>query len=170
VALTVIGAADLAGLPEVAAELACQFIADGYRHLDRRLLSAEEGLPGVTREYRQARWHGATPEYVNAGIEGYGWGALGLHLFLRYLLGLREEEAGRLTVQPMLPQALRRNGSRYHVGPIQWGPFSLQATCSVRAGDQYHFQLTASQDGASAKSWEWEGRWGEARLIQLSSS
>ncbi|WP_069803942.1 MGH1-like glycoside hydrolase domain-containing protein [Thermogemmatispora onikobensis] len=170
VALTVIGAADAAGLPEVAAELAAQFIADGYRHLDRRSFSAEEGLPGVTREYRQARWQGTMLEYVTAGIEGYGWGALGLHLLLRYLLGLREEEAGQLTVQPMLPRALRRPGSRYHAGPIQWGPFALQATCSVGDGDHYHFNLTASERSGSAAHWEWEGRWGESRLIQLSSS
>ncbi|RAQ98268.1 MGH1-like glycoside hydrolase domain-containing protein [Thermogemmatispora tikiterensis] len=170
VALTVIGAADAAGLPEVAAELAAQFISDGYRHLDRRSFTAEEGLPGVTREYRQARWHGAVPEYVTAGIEGYGWGALGLHLLLRYLLGLREEEAGKLTVRPMLPRALRRPGSRYHAGPIQWGAFALQATCTVEAGDQYHFHLAASERNGPTAHWEWEGRWGEGRLIQLSSS
>ncbi|MBX5451611.1 MGH1-like glycoside hydrolase domain-containing protein [Thermogemmatispora sp.] len=170
VALTVIGAADAAGLPEVAAELASQFISDGYRYLDQRSVTSETGLPGVTREYRQARWSGATLEYVPAGIEGYGWGALGLHFLLRYLLGLREEEAGHLTVRPMLPQSLRRPGSRYHAGPIQWGSFVLQATCTVQDADHYRFHLTASEHGQSPADWEWAGQWGEARRIQLTSS
>nr|BBH92511.1 hypothetical protein KTA_07100 [Thermogemmatispora argillosa] len=170
VALTVIGATDAAGLPEVAAELASQFIADGYRHLDQRSFRPEAGLPGVTREYRQARWSGATLEYVPAGIEGYGWGALGVHFLLRYLLGLREEEAGQLTVRPMLPQSLRRPGSRYQAGPIQWGGITLQATCTVQDADHYRFHLRASEPDQPPADWEWVGRWGEARLIQLTPS
>jgi len=43
--------------------------------------------------------------FVSAGIEGYGWGALSIHLLMRYLLGLREEEAGAIKIAPALRAA-----------------------------------------------------------------
>src|SRR5437016_11724395 len=82
-------------------------------------LDEQGGLPGVTREYRQTvtvgKW--GKIDYVNGGIEAYGWGALSVHLLLRYLLGLREEEVDKITIAPVLPQVLRRVGAIYRVGP-----------------------------------------------------
>jgi cellobiose phosphorylase len=119
--------------------LAYRFIAAAYRSTDSRELDEHGGLPGVTREYhrtvRTGKW-GAL-DYANAGIEAYGWGALSIHLLLRYVLGLREEEADRLTVRPVLPKALRRPGATYQAEPIPWGRYTVSIACSVedsRAG------------------------------------
>ncbi len=77
----------------------------------------------MTREYRRAVTAGKWGEiaYVNAGIEGYGWGALSVLLLMRYVMGLREVEQGALIVAPVIPQALRRKGARYKIEPVQWG-------------------------------------------------
>jgi hypothetical protein len=175
VALTVIGAADAVGLGAEAAEMAWQLIDGTYRDLDRRPAVPEEGLPGVTREYRQAILRGQQLDYQNAGIEGYGWGALGIYLLLHYLLGLREEEADLLTVRPLFPRALRRPGASYHVGPLRWGQHELQVNCTVLDGDSYTLHLSCHQAAASpggaarAAHWEWTARWGEGRTIRLAA-
>src|SRR6266700_1894819 len=93
--------------------VAYRFIAASYRSTDRRELDEQGGLPGVTREYHAtvARGKWGAFDYANAGIEGYGWGALSIHLLMRYILGLRAEEVDRLTVRPVLPQALCRLGA-----------------------------------------------------------
>src|SRR6266581_1220706 len=123
VVLTLIGATAAAQMPQEAAELAYRFIDSSFRSTDSRELDEYGGLPGVTREYRRAVPRGKWEEidYANAGIEGYGWGALSIHLLIRHLLGLKEEEAGVVTVAPMLPKALRQVGADYRVRPIQWG-------------------------------------------------
>jgi hypothetical protein len=170
VALTVIGAAANAGLAEEAAELAYQFIDGSYRDLDRRPRTIDDGLPGITREYRQAIARGERLDYVNAGIEGYGWGALSIHLLLRYLLGLREEEAGTLTLAPMLPQALRRPGATYYIGPLQWGTHTLEVTCHVEDSQQYSLRLICRPRGGiqgETIQWERQGHWGEQHALRL---
>src|SRR5207248_3220871 len=143
VVMTLVGAADAAHMPLEAAELAHRFIDASYRSSDSRELDEQGGLPGVTREYRQTVTVGKWGEmdYVNAGIEGYGWGALSVHLLLRYLLGLREEEADRITVAPALPQALRRVGATYWVEPVPWGRYVLGIECTVRDAKGYTFRL-----------------------------
>src|SRR5205807_2145023 len=133
IAMTMIGAASAASMPAESAEMAYRFIDSSYRSIDARTLDEYGGLPGVTREYRRAVTAGKWGEidYVNAGIEGYGWGALSVHLLMRYVLGLREEEVDRLTVRPVLPQALRRVGARYVAGPVPWGRYVLNVECRV---------------------------------------
>jgi hypothetical protein len=185
VVMTLIGAADAARMPVDAAELAYRFIDASYRSADRRELDEQGGLPGVTREYRQTvtvgKW-GET-DYVNAGIEGYGWGALSVHLLLRYLLGLREEEVDRLSVRPVLPQALRRPGATYRVEPVPWGRYVLAVECTVQDANRYRLRLRcvvparrdsleSGQEEAAPQETEeyqgeWEGVWGEGRTLQL---
>jgi hypothetical protein len=105
VVLTLVGAAAAAQLPLDAAELAYRFIDAAYRSIDSRERDQHAGIPGVTREYHAVvttgKW-GAS-DYVNAGIEGYGWGALSIHLLILYLLGLHKQETGVIKVVPVIP-------------------------------------------------------------------
>jgi len=148
-------------------------------------LDEQGGLPGVTREYRQTvtvgKW--GKIDYVNGGIEGYGWGALSVHLLLRYLLGLREEEADKITFVPVLPQALRRVGATYRVEPVPWGRYVLGIECTVRDAKRYRLRLRCvvpaageSLEGAQKRATpqetqehecEWEETWGEERTLYL---
>ena len=179
IVMTLVGAADVAQMPMEAAELAYRFIDASYCSTDRRELDEHGGLPGVTREYHAAVARGkwGAIDYVNAGIEGYGWGALSVHLLMRYILGLREEEVDRLTVRPILPQALRCPGATYHV-PIPWSGYTLRISCSVKDAQRYLLRLRCAIPATEAKlegilqetqeyQCEWEGRWGEGRKVHL---
>jgi hypothetical protein len=168
--MTLVGAAAAAQMHLDAAELAYRYIDGSYRSSDRRELDEYGGLPGVTREYRRSitvgKW-GAIA-YVNAGIEGYGWGALSVFLLIRYVMGLREEEQGVLTVAPVIPQALRRKGARYVISPVRWGAYALSVECIVLDVDRFKMRLSCSTDDSlPAQLWEWEGKWGEERKIIL---
>jgi hypothetical protein len=185
VVMTLVGAASAAHMPLDAAELAYRFIDASYRSTDSRELDEHGGLPGVTREYRQAvtagKW-GAI-DYVNAGIEGYGWGALSIHLIMRYLLGLWEEEADKITIAPALPQALQRIGATYRVAPVPWGNYVLGIECTVRNAKGYTVRVHCARRGmekaaedvekgelqqpGTAQRCEWEGTWGEGRTLLL---
>ncbi len=99
---------------------------------------------------------------MNAGIEGYGWGALSIHLLIRHILGLCEEEVGVLTVAPMLPIALRRVGAVYRIAPLPWGAYALSMECRVKDEEGYMVSLRWS-----GKEEQWEGTWGEARVFKL---
>ena len=185
VVMTLVGAADVAQMPLEAAELAYRFIDASYRSTDRRELDEQGGLPGVTREYHAtvARGKWGAFDYANAGIEGYGWGALSIHLLMRYILGLRAEEVDRLTVRPVLPQALCRLGATYQAEPIPWGGYSLRIACTVKDVQRYRLHLRCTVPATGAKvdgvqqsatqqetqeyQCEWEGRWGEERTLQL---
>src|SRR6266516_4233006 len=174
VVMTLVGAASTAQLPLDAAELAYRFIDAAYRSIDSRELDQQGGLPGVTREYHtvitRGKW-GAS-DYLNAGIEGYGWGALSIHLLMRHLLGLREEEAGVIKVAPVLPQALRRVGATYRAGPVLWGKYTLHVECTVRDAQGFtmrvHCSVQTTPDTLAPPApeavqepvepqWEWEG-------------
>jgi hypothetical protein len=187
VVMTLVGAANAANMPVEAAELAFRFIDASYRSTDSREYDEHGGLPGVTREYRQlvqtGKW-GAT-DYANAGIEGYGWGALSIHLLMRYILGLTEEEAGKIRITPLFPAALRRSGATYRAGPIPWGRHLLTIELTIRGEKGYHLNIDcalpaaeqekllyaqgnlAGQVDTSLQRWEWEGSWGDTRLLQL---
>ena len=185
VVMTLVGSATNAKMPLGAAELAYRYIDASYRSTDSRELDEQGGLPGVTREYRQTanvgKW-GAT-DYVNAGIEGYGWGALSVHLLLRYLVGLDAEEANKITIAPTLPQSLRRAGAIYRVEHVPWGTYVLNVECSVKDAKSYRMQVQcwqavdegistdeyeADQENLMKKhTWNWEGPWGEGRTFQL---
>jgi hypothetical protein len=164
IVMTVVEAARVAEMPAEAAELAYRFIDSSYRSIDSRTPDEYGNIPGITRENRRlvtsGKW-GAT-DYVNAGIEGYGWGAVSVLLLIRAMMGLIEEEAGTLTVAPMLPRALRTPGTSYTIGPLPWGKHSLTATCMVRDKQGYTMQLSCS-----SQQWQWDGAWGDKRTIAL---
>src|SRR6266516_625814 len=183
VVMTLVGAAFNAALPLDASELAYRYIDASYRSTDSRELDEHGGLPGVTREYRatvtRGKWDAV--DYVNAGIEGYGWGALSVHLLLRYLLGLRENEPGRISVAPALPQALRRQGATYRATPVPWGTHMLDVECKVLDAKSYFIRVHCSprvaneevgqdveaQIHAASHQFVWEGVWGEEKVLQL---
>jgi len=160
--MTVAGAASAAGMLSEAAELAYRFVDASYRSIDSRTPDEYGGIPGVTRENRRMVEQKYGVDYVNAGIEGYGWGALSVFLVIRHILGLKEEEAGMLTVAPVLPQALRRAGASYTIGPIPWGKQILNVECVVKDAQAYTMRIECS-----TRRWEWEGTWGEERRIVL---
>jgi hypothetical protein len=103
-------------------------------------------------------------------------------LLIRYLLGLHEQEAGVIKVVPVMPQALRRVGAAYRVGPLRWGKYQLHIECTVRDVHSYTMHVSCSVQPAPAvlamlapepvqeaveQQWEWEGAWGEERILQL---
>ncbi len=173
VVMTLVGAAASARMSREAAELAYRYIDGSYRSMDSREPDEHSGLPGVTREYRSLVDAGKHERiYAGAGIEGYGWGALSIHLILRYLLGLREVEAGRISVAPALPQALCRAGAVYRVEPVQWGGYVLSVECVVQDEQGYTMRLRCAkrEQSAAAQTYEWQGIWGEERTLSLPDS
>src|SRR6266480_5968053 len=185
VVMTLVGAAAAAQMPLDAAELAYRYIDASYRSTDRRELDEQGGLPGVTREYRRSVTVGKWGEidYVNAGIEGYGWGALSVLLLVRYVMGLREEEPDKITIAPVLPQALRRVGATYRIEPLLWGNYALGIECTVRDAKGYTVRMRCArrngeetaetseekvlQQPLRGQDCEWEGMWGEKRTLLL---
>ena len=185
VVMTLIGATAAAGMHTEAAELAYCFIDASYRSTDSREPDEHGGLPGVTREYRQAITRGKwrETEYVNAGIEGYGWGALSIHLLMHYVLGLRAEDANRITIAPMIPQALRQQGATYTVETIPWGKYLLSIEYTVKDIHTYKIYLRSSmrltpedsegrpgeneQREAEVYECEWEDTWGNRHTMTL---
>ncbi len=176
VVMTLVGAAAAADMSRDAAELAYSYIDAAYRASDSSELDEQGGLPGVAREYHSAVARGKWGkfDYVNGGIEGYGWGALSIHLLLRYLLGMQEEEGRRISVRPVLAQTLRRPGATYRVETVSWGEYALSMECEVKDTQRYQLSLrclAASPDDAQPAAQEysstWEGIWGEGRTLQL---
>lgn len=185
VVMTLVGAIAAADMPVEAAEVAARFIDSSYRSTDSHNIDEHGGLPGVTREYRQlatiGKW--GAQEYVNAGIEGYGWGALSVYLLMRHVIGLREEEAGKIMLAPAFPQSLRRAGAVYQAGSIPWGKYELHVACTVQDPQHYHMQvkclvppvvseghqidLDALSREPIEQQWEWDGVWGEPHALQL---
>jgi hypothetical protein len=178
VVMTLVGAAAAAQMPLDAAELAYRYIDASYRSIDGRELDEQGGIPGVTREYHatvtKGKW--GQVDYVNAGIEGYGWGALGVHLLIEHILGLRALEGSSIEVSPTFPQALHRAGAAYSIGPIAWGAHLLHVTCVVRDVQLYQMRVRCTpvaQAGEGTprrikeQEWNWDGKWGEARALQL---
>jgi hypothetical protein len=185
VVMTLIGATCAAGMYQEAAELAYRFIDASYRSTDSRELDEHGSLPGVTREYRRALTRGKWGEidYANAGIEGYGWGALSLDLLMRYLLGLQGESVDQITVRPCLPQALRQKGASYQIEALTWGKYLLTIECLVKDTNSYRMSMQCytrpalehptdlqeeiTLQEAEVYQCQWEGIWGEARSWQL---
>lgn len=187
VVMTLIGATAAAEMSQEAAELAYRFIDASYRSTDSRELDEYGGLPGVTREYRRALTRGKWGEtdYANAGIEGYGWGALSIYLLMRHILGLQEETVDRLTISPMLPQALRRQGASYQIEALPWGNYLLSIECLIKDEKQYKIRLRwrarqpkdalinppeSLSPQEETQQEEWEAQWGEKHALQLHSA
>ncbi|HEX6477497.1 MAG TPA: trehalase family glycosidase [Ktedonobacteraceae bacterium] len=176
IAMTTIGAASAARMPQEAAELAYRFIDASFRSTDSRELDEYGGLPGVTREYRRVVPRGKWGEidYANAGIEGYGWGALSIHLLIRHVLGMYATDLGSITLAPAFPLALRRPGATYTIAPIPWGKYMLSLTCKVKSAHSYeatlHLRPFAQEDQlepVSEQDHRWEGTWGDERTFLL---
>jgi hypothetical protein len=171
VVLTLVGAAAAAQMPFEAAELAYRFIDSSFRSTDSRELDEHGGIPGVTREYRNTVTVGKWGEidYINAGIEGYGWGALSIHLLIRHLLGLYATDLGSITLAPTLPAGLHHPGATYTIAPIPWGKYMLSLTCRVKNAHRYEATLHVrlrTQEGQPQEH-HWEGAWGEERTFLL---
>src|SRR5579863_147138 len=156
--MTVAEAARSAGMLPESAELASRFVDASYRSIDSRTPDEYGNIPGITRENRRLVEQKFRVDYVNSGIEGYGWGALSIFLIIRYIMGLKEEEISVLTVAPMFPQALRRTGASYKIGPLPWGKHVLNAECHIKDAYRYTMRLESA-----TQRWEWEGTWGEER-------
>jgi hypothetical protein len=183
VVMTQVGGVAYAEIPLEAAELAYRFIDASYRSTDSRELDEHGGLPGVTREYLRTVVTSEKSEmdYANTGIEGYGWGALSVHLLMRYLVGLCEEEAGKITIAPALPQALRRVGAAYRVESVPWGNYMLAIECTIQEVESYTVHLCCMERereevakveelprSVLVQEYEWKGIWGEKQTLQLS--
>jgi hypothetical protein len=171
VVMTLVGAASAAQMPIDAAELAYRYIDGSYRSTDSRQLDEDGGLPGVTREYRKTVQVGKWGEtmYANAGIEGYGWGALSIHLLIRHLLGIHATDPNSISVTPTLPQALRRPAATYIIAPIPWGKYMLSLTCKVKNAHSYeaNFHVRPRAQEGQPQEYHWEGSWGEERTFLL---
>ncbi len=174
VVMTLVGAAANAAQPLDAAELAYGYIDASYRSTDSREMDKDGGLPGVTREYLRAVPRGKWGEidYANAGIEGYGWGALSIHLLIRHLLGLSATDPNSVTLAPTLPVALRRPGATYMIAPIPWGKYLLDLSCRVKNAHTYeaifHVRPRAQEgqpETDSEQEYRWEGTWGQVRTF-----
>lgn len=178
VVMTLIGAAAAAQRSTDAAELAYRFINASYSSIDSREPDEQGGLPGVTREYLASTQDDQGFDYTRAGMEGYGWGAVSIHLLLHYVLGLREGESGTLTLAPQFPQALRLAGARYRVESIQWGEHRISIEYIMLDADHYHLHVSSTRqqvaddelqvDGLPIEQeWIWEGVWGDEKILQL---
>ncbi len=184
VLMTLIGATAAAQMPQEAAELAQRFIDASYRSTDSRDLDEYGGLPGVTREYRRAITRGKWGEidYANAGIEGYGWGALSVHLLIHHILGLRSSTPEQITIAPAFPQALRRVGATYGIAPIPWGNYTLSISCHVKSATNYELDLHCNprteetpladvgepvSEQPATQHYHREGTWGEEQAFHL---
>lgn len=70
----------------------------------------------------------------------------------------------------MMPQALRRPGAKYFLGPLPWGHCQLFIECSVRDHQRYTMRIgciAQIEQESTEQQWNWEGTWGDEKLIQL---
>jgi hypothetical protein len=130
VAFTVIEAAAAAGEYDAAARLTMQVLERAYRRSDSREVGSNGGLPGIAREF-WPDW-GEPGDAGIGGIEGYGWGALGVALLMRHIVGLHEIVPGILRLRPVIPAEVMRPGTTLRVGPIPLAQGRL--TVEIQAG------------------------------------
>jgi len=101
---------------------------------------------------------------------------LSVHLLMRSIIGLHEEEADSITIAPLLPHALRQVGAIYRVGSVPWGDHNLSVECTVRDAESYtaHVRRQSVEDtpgvSENVQQWSWEGVWGEGRTLSLPST
>ncbi len=122
---TATDAAMAAGEYGVAAKIASDTIDRAYRYWDSREYSEEDRLPGVTCEY----W-GLDGR---CGAEGYGWGAFGVHLLIRTLLGFKPGPNKTFSLTPNLPQGWLAPGKRYGVTNLRCGSTRFDLSYQVAA-------------------------------------
>ena len=180
--MTVVEAARVAQMPAEGAELAYRFIDASYRSIDSRSIDEYGNIPGVTRENRRLVEQKWGADYVNSGIEGYGWGAVSIHLLIRHLLGMSATDTNSIALAPVLPQALRRPNATYTIAPLPWGKYLLSFTCRVKDAHSYGATLRlrprtqegqpaemtdAAPETADEQEYHWEGTWGEEQTFTL---
>jgi hypothetical protein len=134
-AWTAVAAAEQAGLPERAAELAATVVERAYSFWDARTAHPERTLPGVACEY----W----PPNGRCGGEGYGWGAFTTHLLLHTLVGLIPDSAG-LRIRPNLPPAWRTLGRHYALS-VRWRDLPLVVVIEPQAGGRVLLRVNEQQ-------------------------
>ena len=139
---TAVDAAHEAGAHGTAAEIVRATCDRAYAAWDRREAGPDDPLPGITCEY----W-GTDGRF---GAEGYGWGAFGVHLVFRSLLGYRPLADG-FALRPNLP-ADWPDGV-YGVTNLNAGARSVDLELD-RRGDRVHLTLTARRDTLSVGSEE----------------
>ncbi len=120
---TAVDAAHEAGLPAVAAQIVRATLDRAYAAWDRRAPAPEDPLPGITCEY----W-GTEGRY---GAEGYGWGAFGVHLVFRSLLGYRPRPDG-FELRPNLPGGWP--DGRYEVTNVNAGTVPVDLALETHGG------------------------------------
>lgn len=120
---TAADAATAAGEHRVAATITHDTIDRAYRYWDSREYSEESRLPGVTCEY----W-GLDGR---CGAEGYGWGAFGVHLIIRILLGFKPGQDGSFMLTPNLPDAWLTPGKSFGITNLRCGSVRFDLTYHV---------------------------------------
>lgn len=124
---TATDAASAAGEYGVAAKIAHDTLERTYRYWDSREYSEDGRLPGVTCEYWGLDGH--------CGAEGYGWGAFGIHLLIRTLLGFKPASNGTFTLTPNLPRSWLTPGKRYGITNLRCGATRFDLTYQVAKDD-----------------------------------
>jgi hypothetical protein len=153
---TATDAALVAEAPDVAVEIVRSTLDRAYGAWDRRSPGPDDPLPGVTCEY----W-GTDGRY---GAEGYGWGAFGVHLLFRVLLGYRPLPDG-FALRPFLPTSWP--DGVYRVQNVNAGTGPVDVALDVR-GDAIHVTVTARAGGLEvAGAHGREVRWTLARGEEL---
>lgn len=120
---TATDAALVAGKPEVASRIAADTIDRAYRYWDARTHEEGRPLPGVTCEY----WG----TDGRCGAEGYGWGAFGIHLVLRSIVGFKPKEDSSFVLAPNLPDEMLSRGHQYGVTNLAYLGVTLHITYLV---------------------------------------
>ena len=134
---TAVDAALYAGESSIAADVATATLDRAYRYWDSRDYDEEGRLPGVACEY----W-GLDGR---CGAEGYGWGAFGVHLVIRALIGFKPEGVG-FSLTPNLPEHLLQSGARYGIGDLRMGAARLRLDYLVTGeGDGIEVTVTSTE-------------------------
>lgn len=149
---------------ETAARIAADTIDRAYRYWDA--VQHEEGkpLPGITSEY----W-GLDGR---CGAEGYGWGAFGIHLLLRTIIGFRIGEDHAFELVPNLPEELLHQGREYRIANVPYQGAMLTMRYHVlEEGLEIEVQsldgTVLSAEGETGTQIRWRSRNGAHHTITL---
>jgi hypothetical protein len=160
---TATDAALIAGNLEVANRIAAATIDRAYRYWDAPTHEERKPLPGVTCEYWGVGGH--------CGAEGYGWGAFGVHLLLRTIIGFRPRPDGAFSLAPNLPRELLRPGKTYRLNKLPYhgasldiGYHILEEGLTIQVRCRGATLRSAAGEGSTL---EWRGEQGATYVLQL---
>ena len=156
---TATDAALAAGAADVAVDIVCTTLDRAYGAWDRRSPAPDDPLPGITCEYWGTEGH--------FGAEGYGWGAFGVHLVFRVLLGYRPLPDG-FALRPRLP-ASWPDGT-YAVTNVNAGTAPVDLDLAVQ-GQTVHVTARARAGtlgvaGARGRELRWTLARGEEAIVR----